>query len=77
VILCDGETFSVDETCLTHESIRGSRSQGAIATRLLRLDEFQQRELIKDALADSRGKIAGPSGAAMRLGIPRLRKSAL
>jgi formate hydrogenlyase transcriptional activator len=71
VILCDGETFSVDEACLTHESQRGSRSHGATATRLLRPDEFQQRELIEEALAQSRGKVAGPSGAATRLGIPR------
>jgi formate hydrogenlyase transcriptional activator len=71
VILCDGETFSVDETCLTHESQRGSRSHGATAAWLLRPDEFQQRELIEEALAESRGKVAGPSGAATRLGIPR------
>jgi DNA-binding NarL/FixJ family response regulator len=58
VILCDGETFSIDETCLIHESPRGSRSQGATATRLLRLDEFQQRELIEEALAESRGNLA-------------------
>ena len=71
VILCDGATFSVDETCLMREHARGSRSQNAPAARLLRLDERQQRELIEDALSESKGKVAGPSGAAARLGIPR------
>jgi formate hydrogenlyase transcriptional activator len=30
-----------------------------------------EKELIEDALAKSRGRIAGPSGAAVKLGIPR------
>jgi formate hydrogenlyase transcriptional activator len=71
VILCDGDTFSVDEACLKHEHARGLRSQRASATGTLRLDERQQRELIEEALAESEGRIAGPSGAAARLGIPR------
>jgi DNA-binding NtrC family response regulator len=71
VILCDGATFSVDETCLIHESLRDPRTQNMNATRLLRLDDDQQRELIEAALAESKGRVAGPSGAATRLGIPR------
>ncbi|MBA0086363.1 MAG: hypothetical protein HRJ53_15390, partial [Acidobacteria bacterium Pan2503] len=31
----------------------------------------QERKLIEAALAESRGRIAGPSGAAAKLGIPR------
>src|SRR5262245_44919979 len=71
VILCDGETFSIDKSCLIQEPVAGSRSQGISATRPLRLDGDQQRELIEEALAESKGRVAGPSGAATRLGIPR------
>jgi formate hydrogenlyase transcriptional activator len=71
VILSDGDTFSVEEECFKHEHVRGSRSQTIPATGQLRLDEYQQRDLIEAALAESKGRVAGPSGAAMRLGIPR------
>ena len=71
VILCDGDTFSVDEAYLRHEHMRGSRPQAIPTTGLLRLDEHQQRELIEAALVESKGRVAGPSGAATRLGIPR------
>src|SRR4029078_12802426 len=69
VILSDGDTFSVDEASLIQENVRGARSQSTSETRLLRLDEHQQRELIEAALAESKGRIAGPSGAATWLGI--------
>ncbi len=72
VILCDGETFSVDATWLTHESPRESSSALGIPLKgLLRLDENQEREMIETALAECGGRVSGPSGAATRLGIPR------
>src|SRR5262249_10150887 len=71
VILCDGDTFSVDESSLKHEHARRLHSQRASAIATLRLDERQQRELIEAALAESKGRIGGPSGAAAKLGIPR------
>ena len=67
VILCDGETFSVDEVWLHHEQ---SRPREASKT-LGRLGANQEKELIESALAESRGQVAGPSGAAAKLGIPR------
>jgi formate hydrogenlyase transcriptional activator len=33
--------------------------------------EHQERELIEAALAQSKGRVAGPAGAAAKLGIPR------
>jgi formate hydrogenlyase transcriptional activator len=39
VILCDGDTFSVEEACLRPEHVRGSRSQAIPTTGLLRLSE--------------------------------------
>src|SRR5262245_16595156 len=71
VILCDGDTFSVDEASLRPEHGRGSRSQIIPTTGLIRLDDDQQRELIEAALAESKGRVAGPFGAATKLGIPR------
>jgi formate hydrogenlyase transcriptional activator len=38
---------------------------------MLRLDEDQEREIIETALAECGGRISGPSGAAIRLAIPR------
>jgi formate hydrogenlyase transcriptional activator len=71
VILCDDDTFSVDETWLIQESPREPRPLSAPPTRLLRLDEDQEREMIEAALAESKGRVAGPFGAASKLGIPR------
>jgi formate hydrogenlyase transcriptional activator len=71
VILCDGDTFSVEESWLIHGSPSGWRPQSMNATRRLRVDHDQQRALIEKALAESKGRIAGPSGAANKLGIPR------
>ena len=67
VILCDGETFSVDEVWLHGEPARPSEA----SKRLGRMGANQERELIESALAESRGQVAGPSGAAAKLGIPR------
>jgi formate hydrogenlyase transcriptional activator len=71
VILCDGETFSVDETWLMHESSREPHPLSTSARRLLRLNEGEEKKMIEAALAESKGRVAGPSGAAIKLGIPR------
>ncbi len=69
VILCDGETFAVDESWLRRDpsEVRG-REPTAPLTRTL-VD--REREIIEAALASSRGRVSGPSGAAAKLGIPR------
>jgi PAS domain S-box-containing protein len=67
VILCEGETFSVDQSWLQLESPRSNETRNGLA----RLGADQERKLIESALAESRGRIAGPSGAAAKLGIPR------
>ncbi len=67
IILCDGETFSIDETWLQHESACSPRTTVPLAIELVE----HEREAIESALADCKGRISGPSGAAARLGIPR------
>jgi PAS domain S-box-containing protein len=67
VILCDGETLSVDEVWLHHKPSQS----GEASKRLARLEPNQEKELIESALLESRGRVAGPSGAAAKLGIPR------
>ena len=66
IILCD-DTLTVDESWL--ESKRG-RSAGAART-LWRPSTDEETEMIENALASSRGRVAGPDGAAAKLGIPR------
>jgi formate hydrogenlyase transcriptional activator len=67
VILCVGEIFSVEESWLKRESSRPSGLAAPLTTTLA----LREREVIEAALAESRGRISGPSGAAARLGIPR------
>lgn len=70
VILSDGETFSVDEKWLKHESSQESR-RGSIPDGALSRDRKRERAFIEAALADTDGRVSGPSGAATKLGIPR------
>jgi formate hydrogenlyase transcriptional activator len=65
VILCETDTFVVDESWLKRESAASSLDEGlsALADR--------EVEMIEAALAESCGRISGPSGAAAKLGIPR------
>ena len=68
VMLCDGETFSVDETWLKR---RTADRQGRPAVPLAPTLAEREKEIIEAALAESRGQVSGPSGAAAKLGIPR------
>jgi formate hydrogenlyase transcriptional activator len=65
VILSDTDTFVVDESWLQSES--------AEATPKRRLSTLEDREveMIETALAETHGRISGPTGAAAKLGIPR------
>ena len=67
VILCDAEALSVDQSWLQSESPRSTSSGNGLA----RIAAEEERKLIESALTETGGRIAGPSGAAARLGIPR------
>jgi formate hydrogenlyase transcriptional activator len=70
VVLCDDDTFSVDETWLKRKLPRES-PLSIPASALGRLDADQEKRIIEAALVETGGRIAGPSGAAAKLGIPR------
>jgi formate hydrogenlyase transcriptional activator len=71
VILCETDTFTVDEAWLKRELSPASTREDVQGESLRRLDRDREKEMIEAALAGSRGRISGPSGAAARLGIPR------
>jgi PAS domain S-box-containing protein len=74
VILCDEETFSVDETWLPRKSNPPS-GRPVFRTGVLAEDkkEFaaRERKAIEAALEECQGQVSGPGGAAAKLGIPR------
>ena len=67
VILCEGDTLSVDESWFKHDPPRSPGTTQSLPTSPFN----QEREMIEAALRESRGRIAGPFGAATKLGIPR------
>jgi len=60
VVLCEGETFAIDESWLK-----------AKPTRHVTTLAKAEKALIEAALAETHGRISGPLGAAAKLGIPR------
>jgi formate hydrogenlyase transcriptional activator len=67
VILCTGDTFWIDEAWLSSPDAPRRESLGTLAQNV----QNYQKGLIEAALAESNGKVAGPNGAAVKLGIPR------
>jgi formate hydrogenlyase transcriptional activator len=67
VILCTGDTFWIDEAWLSSQNPARLDSSGALIQNV----HNYEKELIEAALAESNGKVAGPNGAAVKLGIPR------
>jgi formate hydrogenlyase transcriptional activator len=67
VILSDGDSCSVDETWL---KLSTSRRIADPAFALNDILHKQEKEMIEAALAESCGRISGPTGAALRLGMP-------
>src|SRR5467141_36384 len=67
VILCESDTFAVEERWLQRESSPPSRpTMPLVAARA-----EHERALIEAALAACRGRVSGPAGAAAKLGLPR------
>jgi formate hydrogenlyase transcriptional activator len=66
VILSEGDTFVVDESWLKDASDDPPRPHERLSVLADR-----EVEMIEMALAESHGRVSGPSGAAAKLGIKR------
>jgi formate hydrogenlyase transcriptional activator len=67
VILCDRETFTIDKSWMQRNMTAVPASPVRLTAELFN----RERDMIETALMESRGRISGPSGAAVKLGIPR------
>jgi formate hydrogenlyase transcriptional activator len=73
VILCDGETFFVDETWLqrkSNESSGHAHVRPGVLTKGRKEFAERERKTIEAALEACEGRVSGPGGAAAKLGIP-------
>ena len=67
VIVCDTETFSVDDSWLSRQPVQAGSPTQPLADKLV----SQERQMIEAALTESGGRVSGPSGAAAKLGVPQ------
>jgi PAS domain S-box-containing protein len=67
VILSSSDTFWIEEAWLASPE----PAQQELASPLPDALQNQEREMIEAALAECKGRVAGPKGAAAKLGIPR------
>ena len=66
VILCVGDTLSIDEAWLPEQTPLRPLASGALTQAV----QGREKEMIETALAESKGRVAGAKGAAAKLGIP-------
>ena len=66
VIVCDSETFSVDEAWLSREPVPIRPASQPLSEQLV----IHEKDMIEAALAEASGRVSGPSGAAAKLGVP-------
>jgi PAS domain S-box-containing protein len=67
VIVCDTDEFSIDESWLPQAPVEPAAEAAAVLTQR---SDAEVRRMIEVALAESQGRVSGPSGAASKLGIP-------
>jgi PAS domain S-box-containing protein len=65
-IVCETEFFTVDESWLSHTP----EKKEAAPRALLRMQPSEEKRTIEEVLAETKGRVAGPSGAAAKLGLP-------
>jgi formate hydrogenlyase transcriptional activator len=66
IIVCETENLSVDESWLSWESDKNQPVSPLLSKKPL----TRVKEMIETALAETEGRVSGPSGAAAKLGIP-------
>jgi DNA-binding NtrC family response regulator len=67
VILCEGDTFSVDVSWLGAGNPKASARGTILASEIT----DRERTMIENALREATGRVSGASGAATILGMPR------
>ncbi len=68
VIVCETTTFSVDESWLSQRlPERKAENQHFLSDRVA----AQEKEIIEAALRECQGRVSGPTGAAVKLGVAR------
>ena len=67
VIVSDGELLTVDSRWLAGQSTPSPASKQPLGDALGQ----RERAMIEGALAETKGRVSGPSGAAAKLGVPR------
>ncbi len=65
VVVCESDEFTVDESWLSTRSAVDGKLK--LSSALV----AQEKTMIEEALRATRGRVDGPSGAAVRLGMPR------
>ncbi len=65
VILCETETFTVDESWLSRDTSKATSPRQP----LIQMLTTQETTVIEAALAETQGRVSGPTGAAARLGM--------
>jgi PAS domain S-box-containing protein len=66
VIVCETETFSVDQSWLSLQSSQPEPERASLALK----STAQDKQTIEAALTQTQGRVSGPSGAAALLGVP-------
>ncbi|HEY7163614.1 MAG TPA: sigma-54 dependent transcriptional regulator, partial [Candidatus Binatia bacterium] len=66
VIVCGTDILSIDDRWLSRQSPAAASLTGILSKK----SPDQEKKMIEAALAESRGRVSGPSGAATKLGVP-------
>jgi formate hydrogenlyase transcriptional activator len=66
VIVSETEDFTIDERWLLQKDVRTAAASQPLSRRA----DTDVKAMIEAALAETRGRVSGPSGAAAKLGIP-------
>jgi PAS domain S-box-containing protein len=66
VIVSEGDVLSIDESWLSTESGTAEPATGTLS----KLPPGREKKIIEAVLAETQGRVSGPSGAARKLGIP-------
>ncbi|MCU1337978.1 MAG: multi-sensor signal transduction multi-kinase [Bryobacterales bacterium] len=66
VIVCEGDSFSVDESWLLRETVQTETP----SRPLVKISAAQEKETIEAALSETKGRVSGRWGAAIKLGVP-------